>query len=240
MYLIAIYDNDSSNVNNISEAIKSILIEHKVRKISIMQILDSDHLNLCPCKVSDCHLLLISLAMPNALEFACKISKISPLCKIIIYGENNFETKEIISCRPSALLKNSSDTDSLKEWLEQEFENSSHAKGFIFLETKKAQIILSVNEIIYFSSEGHYINVINAKSNLNERFKYKLDALQSMLSESIFVRIHKSYLASLIHITKLDKKQHLFLMDNGDKLPISDYYYKDVIKKLRQFCPFEL
>ncbi len=240
MYLIAIYDNNSANIDSITETIKITLIEHCVKKISIIHISDYGHLYLSPYKVSDCHLFLVSLDMPNSLDFACEVSKKSPFCKIVFYGKIKAEMNDLFSCRPSALLKAPDISESLKDWLEDEFKESPQTLNIICIETKKAQILMSVKEIIYFLSEGHYINAINVKSELNEHFKCKLDRIQSMVSDCVFVRIHKSYLASLLHIARLDKKKHMLVMDNGDMLPISDYYYKDVTAKIRKFCPLEL
>ncbi len=240
MYYVAVYDNNQLNVKNISETVKTALMEHRVKKMSIMHISDLQHLNLSPFKILDCHILAVSLEMPNALDFACQVSGKNPFCKVIFYGETNAEPNRLFCCRPAALLKNAYDNETFGMWLKQEFEGFSHTVDSIFLETKNAQIIMSVRGIVYFSSEGHYINAVAVKSRLNERFKYTLDNLQSRVSECVFVRIHKSYLASLLHVTKLDKKQHVLIMDNGDRLPISDYYYKEVTKKIRQFCPLEL
>lgn len=237
MYRFAVYDSNSERKEKILLALKAVLHEKGITKFSYMCIDSLDSSNLWPIQAEDNNMVFVSSGMPNSVKFANSIYRKNPFCKIIYYGKIELDINELLKFRPIAVFKGN--FRELKSLLKFELFENDCGTNAIFFETRVSQVVLPVKNTIYFSSQQHYIYVISDKDFFNERFRGKLDDLQKSVSERFFMRIHKSYLISLLHFSKLDKKEHLVIMDNGDKLPISDFYYKDVLKKIRDFCPLE-
>lgn len=238
MYRFAVYDSDSEKTDKILTVIRIVLQELNWKKFTYMRIESLDKKQLWPIQAEDNNMLFISLTMPGAVDFAYEVYQKNPFCKIIFYGESSEDINELLKSRPVAFFSGGS-LKELKSLLSRELFAGNLGANAIFFETRNVQVILPIKNIIYFSSQQHYINAVCDKEFLDERFKGKLDDLQAAVNGRIFMRIHKSYLVSLLHVAKLDKKEHLVIMKSGEELPVSDFYYKDVLKKIQEFCPFE-
>ncbi|MDR1951878.1 MAG: LytTR family transcriptional regulator DNA-binding domain-containing protein [Bacteroidales bacterium] len=87
--------------------------------------------------------------------------------------------------------------------------------------------VITVPEIVYFQAEGDYVRIFtNTDRFLKEdTIKY----YQARLSETEFVRVHRSYLVNVTKILRIElygKQNHLLVLSNGDKLKISASGYK--------------
>ncbi|HSP88641.1 MAG TPA: response regulator [Ignavibacteriaceae bacterium] len=82
--------------------------------------------------------------------------------------------------------------------------NKLTAEDFIFLPSKNNYEVLQVNNVVCISSEGVYTNVFNidGKKILVRKL---LKEWEETLPETIFLRIHKSFLINKKYIKKVDK-----------------------------------
>lgn len=72
--------------------------------------------------------------------------------------------------------------------------------------------------ILYFQSEGRKIHMMTMKDG-SESFYGQLSDIEKVCPESLFLRIHKSYLVNLYHVKEISYKW--VKMINGDVLDIS-------------------
>lgn len=85
---------------------------------------------------------------------------------------------------------------------------------------------IGVNEIVFAESKGDYITVHTKKRKLT--FNQTLKDFYSQLPESLFSRVHKSYVVSLSKIEYLEGN----LIESGNySLPVGKAYKKAFLKK---------
>ena len=87
--------------------------------------------------------------------------------------------------------------------------------------------VITIPEIVYFQAEGDYVRILTDGNRFlkEDTIKY----YQERLSETEFVRVHRSYLVNVKKILRIElyeKQNHLLLLSNGDKLKISASGYK--------------
>lgn len=83
------------------------------------------------------------------------------------------------------------------------------------------------DEIEYFESLAHYIQLYTAHEAL--RFRMNISTLvEELNSQSEFVRIHRSYIVNLKHVSLVDDAS--VTLDNGKQLPVSRSYRRDTYK----------
>lgn len=233
---IAIYDNNLSRMCDIENIIKATACKKNWKRFSIMKI--SKIVNMEKIlQYAQNDLVFIALDSQQSINFAAEIYRKNAFCKTVYYTYNqNFDINQILLGRPFACVSDSEYPEKIISILNDELFSFDSKDGFLFVENRTMQIFLPINKIIYFSSHEHYVSVVYGDDTPNDRFNKKLDAIQEVVSDCLFVRIHKSYLVSVLHILNIDKSSHMIKMDNGDILPISDSYYKSTVEKTRQFC----
>lgn len=75
--------------------------------------------------------------------------------------------------------------------------------------------------IIYCSSDGNYTDIFLSDGQKITVCK-KIKELESVLSDNYFVRVHRSHLINLLHVTKFTKKDGWQLtLRNGETLSVS-------------------
>lgn len=236
-----IYDNDVNRISRLEYIIKSVALNKNWKEFAIMKISELCDEKTLPVFALESHLILISFTMPNAIAFAETIRKKNMFSKIIFYDyDTKTDINSVLKCAPYACLASNQNIDSIQNIIKNVLEMSAKESNMLFFESRRTMLFLPFDKIVYFCSEQHYINVIYNSASETDRFKDKLDNIESKINNQLFVRIHKSYFISLLHISKIDKIAHIIVMDNGDELPISDSYYKNVLPKLRQLCSLKL
>ncbi|OBS11388.1 DNA-binding response regulator [Elizabethkingia miricola] len=97
---------------------------------------------------------------------------------------------------------------------------------FIILKVDGNVVKISYNEIIYIQSWGNYVKVFTANS-------YFLSPAttaetEQKLDKKLFMRIHKSYIVALKHISKISGGQ--VELDTGLVLPIGNTYRRELLE----------
>ncbi|HSC52305.1 MAG TPA: LytTR family transcriptional regulator DNA-binding domain-containing protein [Phnomibacter sp.] len=86
--------------------------------------------------------------------------------------------------------------------------------------------IIPMHDVVYFEAADDYVKIHTAEGNF---LKNKTMAFfEGMLNQQQFVRVHRSYLLAVKHITRIDpyeKENYLALLRNGAKVPVSKTGY---------------
>jgi hypothetical protein len=81
------------------------------------------------------------------------------------------------------------------------------------------------NEISHVSVEDHYCRLVHISGDklASHILRMPLNQLESELPDEKFVRIHRSHIVNLVHVTgwRMVRQQRHLVMDHGEQLPIS-------------------
>jgi two-component system LytT family response regulator len=84
-------------------------------------------------------------------------------------------------------------------------------------------------DIMYCRAEGNstYVHFKNDYSTTSSK---KLKDLESILPESLFVRIHHSFIVNLMYVSRyINDESKVLIMSNGDKLTVSRRKRNDLL-----------
>ena len=98
---------------------------------------------------------------------------------------------------------------------------------YIFIKVDRKLIKVNYSEILYIEALGDYVKFITVSATLISYMK--VSALEQMLPEDHFLRVHRSYIVSLQKISYLEGN---FLKINEIELPIGQTYKEHVYEKL--------
>jgi len=101
----------------------------------------------------------------------------------------------------------------------------------IAIKTGQKLDVITVPEIVYFQAEGDYVRIFTDSGKFLKEDTIKF--YQARLSDTEFVRVHRSYLVNVSKILRIElyeKQTQMLSLSNGDKLKISASGYK----KLRE------
>lgn len=94
-----------------------------------------------------------------------------------------------------------------------------------------------IRNILYVQGDDHYLlfKVVNKSSFETIRAHERLKDFESILTPYSFVRIHKSYLANLKHITNIYRRTNEVEIEGKIRLPLSKHYKDDVMEKYIEY-----
>ena len=106
-------------------------------------------------------------------------------------------------------------------------ESKDDENGFIYVKSDKKMVRLLLNDILYIEGLKDYVKIhLTDKTIVTYR---TLGYFEEKLSANQFLRVHRSYIISLRHISAYSTTQ----IEMGKAIiPIGNSYAKDVIKKL--------
>lgn len=114
------------------------------------------------------------------------------------------------------------------ELLLENLGNTTNTFNKIALPTHNGYELIKLNSIVYCHSESNYCRVVCIDGKeilLSKTLKY----VESLITNNLFVRIHKSYLVNLNFVVSYDKTDELKVtLTNGAQLPVS-------VRKKEQF-----
>ena len=90
---------------------------------------------------------------------------------------------------------------------------------YLFIKDRECEHIIQINSIKWIKGEREYCKIFMAKSNL--LVSKKLSAIQRLLPDGKFVRIHKSYIVNMDYATV---RKGNFLYVDGEPMPIGRGY----------------
>ncbi len=82
--------------------------------------------------------------------------------------------------------------------------------------------IIPIKEVVRLEADDDYVKIYTEQGNFMK--KKTLTHFENTLSENSFVRVHRSHLINISHITRIDpyeKNNHIALLKDGSKIPVS-------------------
>ena len=126
------------------------------------------------------------------------------------------------------LINEEADEMALQETPESPMETEELEKlERIAVKTGQKLEVISVSEIVYFQADGDYVRIFTDSGRFLKEDTIKF--YQARLSETEFVRVHRSYLVNVSKILRIElyeKQSQMLSLSNGDKLKISASGYK--------------
>lgn len=104
------------------------------------------------------------------------------------------------------------------------------SSDFMFVRSDRKMLKIDFNSIIYIESYSDYIKIHKTDDTIVTR--ETISAIEAKLPVQQFLRIHRSYIISLQHMTSFTN-EHITI--NKQALPISRSYKKEVLKQLEQY-----
>ncbi len=92
----------------------------------------------------------------------------------------------------------------------------------IFLKSEYKVVRILVHDIIYIEGMSEYLRIHLASETKPVTVLLSMKKIEERLSGSDFMRIHKSYVINLHHITEINRSR--IILDNGCDLPVGDSY----------------
>ncbi|PWH82041.1 DNA-binding response regulator [Algibacter marinivivus] len=113
---------------------------------------------------------------------------------------------------------------------QQPQETKADTNGFMFVRADRRMVKIDFESIIYIESYSDYIKIHLANETIVTR--ETISAIEAKLPSNRFLRIHRSYIIALKHITSFTNEE---ITINNTSLTISRSYKKDVLQILEKF-----
>lgn len=121
--------------------------------------------------------------------------------------------------------------EKLYECLDKAMLKSSVEEKWILIEDDGDMVRIKERDIYYIESFSHLIQVNTLDIKYSTR--KNIGIIENELDENIFIRCHRSYLVSILHIKTISKDK--IELDNGYTIPISRRRYKEVNMKFIEY-----
>ncbi len=161
----------------------------------------------------------------NGIDAVKEINKICPYCKIIyISAYSNYTTQVYETEHSYFVLKNKDIGANVYNALDKAYECIKKDKEKIVSVRSNGVRLISIKDIIYFERDGRVTIIQTTGESIRtyETFDEILDKINSRKIK----RCHKSYVVNFFHVSKYTKAK--FTMDNGQTIPISRAYQKEI------------
>lgn len=119
--------------------------------------------------------------------------------------------------------------------LPKENKKQSFINSILISDNNNKKLLLQVNNILYFSANSPYINVYDS----SKKYLYTetLKSLETQLDNNQFVRIHKSHIVNIYHVSSIQSRQngdYDITLSNSTILRVSRNYAKDFKSKFSE------
>src|SRR5207247_2453242 len=95
----------------------------------------------------------------------------------------------------------------------------------VFIKSGYGQVRVELNDILYAESSGNYMQFVLADKKITSRLT--MSEAEALLPAASFMRIHRSYIVSKKHITKIEKNN---VWIQQTELPVGASYANEVAK----------
>jgi len=98
----------------------------------------------------------------------------------------------------------------------------------VFIKSGYEQIKVELEDILYAEGSGNYVQFVSAQNKVASRLT--MAEAEALLPSSHFIRVHRSYIVALKHITKTDRKS---VWIKQVELPVGPAYLPEIDKKIK-------
>lgn len=235
--LVAIFDRNPGN----RDTLKQWLLDFSMSRVTDLERLwfSDERAMQHVARYAACfHIGFISLDDPMGLEIGHALYDANPDCIICYYKHMPCDLSELLHSRPYEFFMWPQGKDAFLAKLEDMIERTVFSANTFSFETKKLLYCYPVRNIMYFQSDLKYVHIKTALGNDADIYT-KLSAVERNLQDSslapLFIRSHKSFLVNRSCINAVNKQNRTLELSTGASVPVSDAYYKTVIRELTRW-----
>ena len=232
--LVAIFDGDAKNRNTL----KQWILDFSMGRVTDIERLwfSDERATRSVAKYAVCfHIAFISLDDPGGIELGQTLYDTNPDCMICYYKCEPCDVSALLHSRPYEFFTWSQGKDAFQKKLDDMIGRAVFSANMFSFETKKVLYCYPVRNIMYFQSDLKYVHIKTALGNDADIYA-KLSEIERNLHNnslhSLFIRAHKSFLVNRTCINAMNKQKHTLELSTGDSIPVSEAYYKTVVKEL--------
>ncbi len=113
--------------------------------------------------------------------------------------------------------------------LKNSYQNTAPVLHSLFIKSGYEQVKIDLEDLLYVESTGNYLKFITTEQTIVSRLT--MSEAETLLPQSAFIRIHRSFIVAKKKITKIDKRS---VWVNEKELPIGAFYSEEVGKFIAQ------
>lgn len=181
------------------------------------------------------NIALISLDDLDGPAIGHQLYAYNPDCIICYYAHTPQDIGSLLHSRPYDFFLWSEGSVCLPNKLDDMLHCVVNSKSVFRYETKKMIYCYPVKNLLYFQSDLKYIHIKTVVGNDTVACSKLVDMEKSLGQQELldhFVRVHKSFLVNKYLIQRISKQDHTVHLTTGEQVPISDAYYKTIIRML--------
>lgn len=235
MLRVIVCDDDCVLLEKILETVRIIFDQLDI-KVKLHAYPDADQIS--PQILSSADIVLLDIDFPNSkcsgmdiarmLRENRKDSVIIFITNFIEYAPEGYEVQAF-----RYILKRDLDTE-LAPYIHQAIEQICTTKETIKIQVNGEIIDLLLDDILFWEVQQHNVTVHVKRDTYGKSIKTynictTLSELEQQLDSHGFLRIHKSYLVNMKHLTKFQCREAI--LDNGIKLRVGEKRYAENKKK---------
>jgi len=155
-------------------------------------------------------LIFLDIKMPDisGIDFLRSIPNPPMVIFTTAYSEHAVQSFELDAIdyllKPFSLTRFLKACNKAQEQFELRQHNSNNAlPAAVFIKSGYEQLRVELNDILYAESNGNYMQFVLADRKILSRLT--MIEAEALLPTASFIRIHRSYIVSKKHITKMDK-----------------------------------
>jgi len=167
-------------------------------------------------------LVFLDIDMPgmDGITFARKLRTRNSRTDVIFISSREDKVFEALRTQPSGFIRKSRFIEDVSEivglWLDN---RSEEARVELALESAEGTVRLPLDTVLYIEGDGKVQKVVSSLHKEPIVVSRTMQEFEDKLSESGFLRIHKSLLVNYRYIRRMDDTDAV--LTNGEKLPMS-------------------
>lgn len=240
--LVAIFDRSAEH----RAQMKEWLLRHSMRRSTDLDRLwfYEDALSKVERYATGFQIAFISLDDPDGTAIGFRLYECNPDCIICYYADAPRELTPLLHSRPYDFFLWHEGEAGFIDKLDNMLFQVVNAKNMFCYETKKLLCCYPVKNLLYFQSDLKHIHIKTVVGNDTDLYAKLADIETSLAQQGLlnqFIRVHKSFLVNKQLIQHINKQNHTATLVTNEQVPISDAYYKTIIRALGQreaFLPF--
>lgn len=176
----------------------------------------------------DIDLLFLDIEMKgiDGIEVMKQIKNLSFVWRIVFVSSHEESVFDVFSIKTLGFVRKPFSYEDIAKWLQEAYKKYKE-KVVVEFNMNGEKKLVAAEDIIYLSGEKNYTTVVTTK----ERFIVygNLKAWEEKMRKINIIRVHKSFLVSLMHIKGI--KDSISLLNQTDLIPIGRKY-KEQCKQL--------
>lgn len=233
MVKIAICDDDKTMLDFVSKNVDNLFAQNEI-KHTIVHFLSGKKF-LEAHKSDPFDVIFLDIVMPdiNGFDIAEKIRSVSENTYIIFVTTEDTLVYDSFSFQPFDFIPkyHNQTTDyfeaKLNSVIQRLADKLNKFKEISLIQPYGETLNVVCSDIILIKSSGNYVEY-NIRNRENVRVRAKLDDVEKELEQSIFLRLHKSYIVNMDFISTINYAHLLVTLKDGTIVTISKAYKKAV------------